>query len=235
MPLHRPAGLPAALSLFSLVALASLGGCVGTSERSDAPFSLREDYASGTVSYTVQRGDALANIALEFTGDMSTWQSIAAHNGIDDPRRLAVGQVIQIPGNLIPGTVAAASEAEPAPAIDPTSAQPDRVVAEAPRAPVVVSAVQSNRAFELAPIDETTGFDAGRFVKVVGTYFPIALYAEPSSASRLVMRVAPGTVFPLDREIGDWLKLDTDAGPAFLRGSDGELVSQRERSAALSD
>lgn len=228
MPLHRSAGRPAALLLISSLSLALLGGCA-TSDGGDAPFSLSEDYASGTVSYTVQRGDALANIALEFTGDMSTWQSIAAHNGISDPRRLAVGQVIEIPGNLIPGTQTSSS-----PAAAPASAAPAEPT-EPPRAPVVVSAVEANRAFELAPLDASNGFDVERFVKVVGTYFPIALYAEPSSASRLVMRVAPGTVFPLDREIGDWLKLDTEAGPAFLRGSDGELVSQRERSAALAD
>lgn len=45
-------------------------------------------------SYTIKRGDTLSGVAGEFG---TTWQVLAEINGITDPGRLRVGQVIQLP------------------------------------------------------------------------------------------------------------------------------------------
>jgi LysM repeat protein len=58
-------------------------------------------------SYTVMAGDTLAAISAAFYGTINHWRFIADHNGIDDPRTLRVGQVLQIPARA--GTSIAAT------------------------------------------------------------------------------------------------------------------------------
>ncbi len=48
-------------------------------------------------TYTVKKGDSLWAIATKFYNNGSVWNRIADANGIKDPRRLAVGQVLVIP------------------------------------------------------------------------------------------------------------------------------------------
>lgn len=48
-------------------------------------------------SYTVKSGDTLSAIAARELGDPNRWQEIADLNGIQDPRALRVGQVLQLP------------------------------------------------------------------------------------------------------------------------------------------
>ena len=45
-------------------------------------------------TYTVRRGDTLSGIATRFG---TTWQVLAEINGIKDPGRLRVGQVLDLP------------------------------------------------------------------------------------------------------------------------------------------
>jgi hypothetical protein len=45
----------------------------------------------------VKRGDTLAGITAEVYGDPTLWRTIAEANGLDDPRRLAVGGRLTIP------------------------------------------------------------------------------------------------------------------------------------------
>jgi LysM repeat protein len=45
-------------------------------------------------TYKVKSGDTLSGIAAEFG---TTWQALAELNGIEDPGRLKVGQVLQLP------------------------------------------------------------------------------------------------------------------------------------------
>ena len=261
-----------AVAAAALTALLLAGGCAApvTRDVDDAPFELSEDYADGIVSYTVQPGDRLGDIALEFTGDMSLWEEIAARNGIDDPRSLRVGTVLRIPGELIPGYAdelaarAGGAAAGTVPADEPERVElPDTrppaasglAVRGAP--PVELSPVDVNRRFELSPLDaedagtanesETAG-DASdaragdgrtdarastpRRVKVLGTYFPKGVYAQPASYSRLMMRVAPGTLFELDGEVGDWYGVVTPEGLGYLRDSDGRVVDEEEERTA---
>ena len=47
-------------------------------------------------TYTVKKGDTLWDIACRFYGDGTKWGSIAAKNGVADPRKLQVGKVLTL-------------------------------------------------------------------------------------------------------------------------------------------
>lgn len=51
----------------------------------------------GKRTYTVKAGDTLSAIAARELGDSSRWTDIADLNGIRDPRKLRVGQVLKLP------------------------------------------------------------------------------------------------------------------------------------------
>lgn len=53
--------------------------------------------ADFTKVYTVRRGDTLSGIAARFYENPTLWRPIAIANGIDDPRRLAVGLELRVP------------------------------------------------------------------------------------------------------------------------------------------
>lgn len=48
-------------------------------------------------TYVVRRGDTLSGIAAALYRDPSQWREIASANGIDDPRRIAPGTVLNVP------------------------------------------------------------------------------------------------------------------------------------------
>lgn len=70
-----------------------------------AASSTESKHASGTAAkpvsgtaeqtYKVQKGDTLSKIAAKFG---TTYQKLASYNGIADPNKISVGQVIKIPG-----------------------------------------------------------------------------------------------------------------------------------------
>lgn len=215
-------------------------------------YELSEDYANSIVRYTVQRGDRLSDIALEFTGEQSKWQAIAEHNGITNPRRLQQGAVLLIPTELIPGyssSKTGKSSAKPSSDIAlqlPKKSAPGNEVVSNSLAvkrasdidsqntsvgEVVVSPVETNRDFNLNPIAGIS--DSGsensekeqRLVKVVGTYYPKGVYSQPAVYSDLLMRVAPGTTFRLDRRIDDWYRIVTGDGTGYIRANDAEVIN----------
>jgi LysM repeat protein len=53
--------------------------------------------ADFTKVYTARRGDTLSAIAFRFYENPAYWRPIAAANGIDDPRRLIIGEEILVP------------------------------------------------------------------------------------------------------------------------------------------
>ena len=209
------------------------------------PYELSEDYANNMVRYTVQRDDRLSDIALEFTGAQSNWRSIAAHNGINNPRKLRAGAVLEIPTALIPGydqkrspgkQQAKLDKRKPAAKAPLTTSLAVKRAAESisdNNAAVVVQPVKINRNFELNPISKPVDFSASeapvigqRYIKVVGTYYPKGIYSEPAAYSNLLMRVAPGTQFVLERQMEHWYKVMTDDGSGYIRITDGQLIAQ---------
>ncbi|MGI9301124.1 MAG: CIS tube protein [Gammaproteobacteria bacterium] len=48
-------------------------------------------------SHTVRRGDTLTSIATLAYNDPTVWREIASRNGIEDPRQLTPGHVLQLP------------------------------------------------------------------------------------------------------------------------------------------
>jgi len=60
--------------------------------------------------YTVQRDDSLSKIAQQYMGDRYKFHILAKYNDIQNPSKLAAGQVIKVPGRQPPP-----SQAKPAP------------------------------------------------------------------------------------------------------------------------
>jgi len=200
---------------------------------SDVPYQVTEDYNSGVISYTVQRGDRLSDIALEFTGLSSNWREIARYNNISNPRSLREGTILEIPTDMIPGY----ERPTPVPIIQaetiqniPAAPSSSLAVRRNDVAPVLVTPINTNRNFDLTPIDETTPSQSRQFtgdgkqIKVVGSYFPKGIYTEPAYHSRLIMRVAPGTLFELDSQVNEWYKIQTDNGTGYIRTNDAAIV-----------
>ena len=78
---------------------ANVGGGGGGGE-TDKPTEKVEEKKSSSPggSYTVKSGDTLGKIASLFLGDAGRWGEIAKLNDISDPRKIRVGQVLQLPG-----------------------------------------------------------------------------------------------------------------------------------------
>ena len=99
--------------------------------------------------YTVRPGDTLIRIGLE-TGQ--SWRDIAAWNGITNPDRIEVGQVLRV----VPPVAVAAAAARPAGAgpvaAAPTGATPAPAAAGTTAAPVATPSVQGRPLTDPAPV-----------------------------------------------------------------------------------
>ena len=105
---------------------------------------------------------------------------------------------------------------------------------EAENVQVVVTPINTNRDFELNPIDPNAPRPTqvyrgkGTQVKVIGSYYPKGIYTEPAAYSKLILRAAPGTLFVLDRQVNDWYKIETASGSGYIRTSDAAIVEKSE-------
>ena len=70
--------------------------------------------------YTVQPADTLAKLAQQYMGDRFRFYILAKYNDMASPNRLAVGQVIKIPGRAPPVVAAPVRPVE----VEPTKAAP---------------------------------------------------------------------------------------------------------------
>lgn len=227
------------ISICALIALAATG-CATTNPTNSAPEAAHVTPKSYT--YQVKPGDRLSDIALSITGNIADWKSIASFNGIDDPRSLAAGDTLVIPNDLLPeslshkakthDSVAQVAANTRSPLSVPTGnsvsvARATKVSNEQ----ITVFPVSVNRSFNLQPIvkrSDKQGISASNSqydslpptVTVLGTYYPIGVYAEPANYSQLVKRVAPGTQFQLHSEVNDWYKIVTEDGYGYIRQSD---------------
>ncbi|ASJ76460.1 LysM peptidoglycan-binding domain-containing protein [Granulosicoccus antarcticus] len=197
------------------------------------------------VQHTVAPGDRLSDIALKYTGRVDQWETIATYNKITDPRTLRIGDIITIPASMLREKRTESSNKNtgretlsnnPAGVATTTGTlalQRAREVkstnSEAPD--VHIASVNTNRTFELNPIESSNLATSQRYgtkppqVRVIGTYYPKGVYQQPASYSKLMMRVAPGTIFELDQVINEWYKVNTDQGIGYIRAEDGNLMS----------
>ncbi|XAH25040.1 FecR domain-containing protein [Xylophilus sp. GW821-FHT01B05] len=60
--------------------------------------------APDDVQHTVQQGDTLSSLAQRYLDDARQWPALAQANGSPRPRRLPVGSVLRIPGELLRAT-----------------------------------------------------------------------------------------------------------------------------------
>jgi tetratricopeptide (TPR) repeat protein len=95
--------------------------------------------------YTVQRDDSLSKIAQNYMGDRFKFYILAKYNDIANPSKLAVGQVIKVPGKAPATPPPTARPAAPAPA--PQAAEPAPAAAPAPApAPAAAAAPEPPKA-----------------------------------------------------------------------------------------
>jgi len=198
-----------------------------------------EDYNIDVIEYTVKRGDRLSSIAQEITGRSSTWQEIAEFNSISNPRKLLVGSVLAIPTDLIVGYESSSTALAPRQELNTVTpeAQSSSLAIrrnDAVEVPVIVTPINTNRNFELNPIDPNATIPsqdykgAGTQIKVIGSYYPKGIYTEPAAYSELILRAAPGSLFLLDSKVNDWYKIETKSGSGYIRTSDAAIVENTE-------
>lgn len=68
----------------------------GSGGASSAATQKRTDERVSPKTYTVKKGDTLWDIACRFYGDGRKWGTIAAKNGVTDPRKLQIGKVLTL-------------------------------------------------------------------------------------------------------------------------------------------
>ena len=106
------------------------------------------------------------------------------------------------------------------------------------KTPVQIAAIRIDRHFESSqlaatPLGKRLGTIARQqsrpasWVKVVGSYTPVAVYDEPVVGARLLTRVAPGARLRTGGAVNGWLQVETSAGPGFIRARDGEKIDAR--------
>lgn len=190
--------------------------------------------------YTVERGDLLASIALRFTGNADNWTTIAGANDLADPRKLRAGQQLVIPGFLLPPveTKSRTSDIPTSVALrsierrsEPSINSIDDVGPDA--VDVEVNKANPNKQFVLLPLGSDVSGDSAEivgndYIKIIGSYFPKVVYQSPRLNAKLLMRVAPGTTFPLEKLDDGWYQISTDQGPGYLRTQDGQPTDTTE-------
>jgi len=200
-------------------------------------YSVTQNYNLDVIDYTVKRGDQLSTIAEDITGRSSNWRAIAEFNSIGNPNYLQAGTVLAIPTELIVGyerstnvLVSQSDQTTPT-----TEAQSSSLALRRNDAvEVIVTPINTNRDFELNPIDPnapkpTQSYRGeGTKVKVIGSYYPKGIYIEPAAYSKLIQRAAPGTLFVLDSQVNDWYKIETNSGSGYIRTSDAVIVKKNE-------
>lgn len=238
----------ASLSIVLSMTVALAAGCAtsGTDSRGAQSDDELPRLSGGSITHTVAPGDRLSDIALKYTGRIGQWEAIADYNNITDPRTLRIGDTLTIPANMLPeekrpvsNSVTTSTNRDALSGV--TAATTGTLALQRARevqatqdeaSDVLIAPVNTNRSFDLNPI-ETSSLNASHDnnssppqIRVIGSYYPKGIYQQPASYSKLMMRVAPGTVFELDQEVNDWYKVVTDQGIGYIRMVDGTLISK---------
>ena len=232
-------------ALLIVAILVSVSGCASLAVQ-QTPGQPVASNAPQDFSYRVQPGDRLVDIARALTGDASNWESIAEINGITEPKKLASGSVLRIPGefrdepsgtrnaSLNPSSRAVASNGG-APSVATgtgVSVARNSTPSASTSSDVDLHTVQVNRSFNKTPLNTPMMSEFKKLnarvqaseVRIVGTYYPVGIYAEPAYNAQLIKRVAPGSVFKVQGKFDVWYEITTAEGTGYIRQSDGALV-----------
>ena len=152
--------------------------------------------------YTVQPGESLSRLAQQYMGDRFRFWILAKYNDIQNPSRLAAGQVIKIPGR---------QPAVPPPVVATPEPPPVAAPAEPPKADTVLADAMKRGAEQ----ERSNNLEAAyaTYVDVVARY--------PSNAEAVKKRDA--TKVSLIRT------LDRDASQAFQRQNLDLAISKWDR------
>ena len=86
--------------LVSLALVSVLTSGIPTAARAvDEPLAIYET-PEGTIEYVVEEGDTLGGIALKLFGNAAYYEQLALYNNMEDPNKLYVGDIIEIPDTL---------------------------------------------------------------------------------------------------------------------------------------
>lgn len=172
----------------------------------------------GAVSfrYTVQRDDSMSKLAQQYLGDRFRFYILARYNDIQNPSRLASGQVIKIPGRARPPVIAAAPGAARVPAMAP-------VVADAGEEAVKIASVDSATPRNASSTLMQQGLDLQRAGNIDGAYeaFREAAQRDPGNRDAVLQRDA--TRQTLAR------RYEREATQAFQRQNLDEAIAKWDR------
>ena len=174
----------------------------------------------GAVSfrYTVQRDDSISKLAQQYLGDRFRFYILARYNDIQNPSRLAAGQVIKIPGKAPPtgATPAAAAARPPAP-----------VAAEVPDESIKLASVDNATPRNASSALMQQASDMQRAGNLEGAYdaFREAAQRDPGNRDAVLQRDATRT--QLAR------RYERDATQAFQRQNLDEAIAKWDRVLAL--
>lgn len=173
----------------------------------------------GAVSfrYTVQRDDSMSKLAQQYLGDRFRFYILAKYNDIQNPSKLAAGQVIKIPGKAPPAGAAAAART---PALAPIAAESGE---EAVKLASVDSATPRNASSALMQ----QGIEMQRAGNLEGAYdaFREAAQRDPGNRDAVLQR--DGLRTQLAR------RYEREATVAFQRQNLDEAITKWDRVLAL--
>ena len=176
----------------------------------------------GAVSfrYTVQRDDSMSKLAQQYLGDRFRFYILARYNDIQNPSRLASGQVIKIPGRARPPVIAAVPGAARVPAMAPAMAP---VVADAGEEAVKIASVDSATPRNASSTLMQQGLDLQRAGNIDGAYeaFREAAQRDPGNRDAVLQRDA--TRQTLAR------RYEREATQAFQRQNLDEAIAKWDR------
>ena len=179
----------------------------------------QKDLGSVSFRYTVQRDDSMSKLAQQYLGDRFRFYILAKYNDIQNPSRLAAGQVIKIPGRAPPPGAAAAATA----ATTPASRTPADASDEAVKIASVDSATPRNASSALMQ----QGQDLQKAGNLEGAHeaFREAALRDPGNRDAVIQRDAMRQALAR--------RYERDATQAFQRQNLDEAISKWDRVLAL--
>ncbi len=181
----------------------------------------QRELGSVAFRYTVQRDDSMSKLAAQYLGDRFRFYILAKYNDIQNPSKLAAGQVIKIPGRApAPGTASTPAARTPALAPVATETPPPDVAAK-------IASVDSATPRNASAALMQQGQDLQKAGNLEGAYdaFREAAQRDPGNRDAALQRDATRTALAR--------RYERDATQAFQRQNLDEAINKWDRVLAL--